>query len=558
MDCEKNHEVLLHNFTLECANAVRWEYCCKTNTIWFSDEFYQMTGLDGQRWRSIVNPYLNEIKEQVVEILDGSRILLSLIVNIQGADGKEHWFNIRGKFFDDDKAILFGVLININEQKKIEKRLWELAYRDEMTNLYQLNYIKDLIAGRIDGVKLIYPAFMTLDICDFSAVNEAFGHDRGNQVLAKVSKRLLKLFKDEIIVRVSGDEFLIIFNQVRKDSQIMKAAKAILFDFKKPVSEGEHDFYLSFKIGITVPGEKEIDNARFSVHLQDAEIALQRAKDDERNDICIINNDIRKNFDEMNSLAYKLRKAVEGNDFVVYFQPIISTKTKKLIGCEALVRWVQPDGSLISPLRFIPVAEELGLIIDIGEFVMEESMRELSKWLKYDPDFYVSINVSYLQFISEGFVKRLKELVNFYQVPYSAIDIELTESIFITDMEHMTKCLKELRDLGIKVSLDDFGTGYSSLSYLKRIPLDNLKIDREFLLDVAENASSAAILRTIISLARDLNLSITAEGVETIEQLSLLEEYGCDLLQGFYFSKPVLPGQIDSFLAEKGEKVLIA
>jgi EAL domain-containing protein (putative c-di-GMP-specific phosphodiesterase class I) len=219
------------------------------------------------------------------------------------------------------------------------------------------------------------------------------------------------------------------------------------------------------------------------------------------------------------------------------------------------VRWMHPEKGIISPMRFIPMAEEMGLIIDIGDFVLEESMRQLQKWLLFDPDFYVSINVSYLQFISDGFIRRVKELVEKYDIPFSSIVIELTESIFITDIVHMTECLNDLRNLGIRISLDDFGTGYSSLSYLKRIPLDNLKIDREFLLDVAESKSSAAILRTIISLARDLNLSITAEGVETGEQINLLEDFGCDLLQGYYFSMPVLAGQIDSFLIENSEKV---
>jgi len=558
MKNENKREVLLHNFTLECVNGVRWEYHYDTDAFWVDNEFYQMTGLDGRQWRTIIAPYVNELEKQVVEIKEGVRTLISLVVSFNGADDRLHWFHVRGKFFDNDKAALYGVLINIDEQKKVEKRLWELAYRDEMTGLYQMNYIKDLVGSRIDGVKLSYPAFMILDIHGFSAVNEAFGHERGNKVLYQVAKRLMKLYKDEIIIRVSGDEFLIVFNHVKDDFYMKMAAEKILDDFQQPVIEGGFDFYLNFKIGITVPGENEVNNHRLGIHLQDAEIALQRAKADERSDICIITNDIRRDFDESNNLAYELRKAVENGDFVVYFQPIILTETRKLIGCEALVRWVHAEKGVISPMRFIPIAEDLGLIIDIGDYVMEESLRQLSTWLKYDPHFYVSINVSYLQFISEGFVSRIKSLVTYYNVPYSAIIIELTESIFITDMEHMTKCLKDIRDLGIRVSLDDFGTGYSSLSYLKRIPLDNLKIDREFLLDVSENASSAAILRTIISLARDLNLSITAEGVETLDQISLLEEYGCDLLQGFYFSRPVLAGQISSFLAEKEGQVLIA
>ncbi|MCL2253568.1 MAG: bifunctional diguanylate cyclase/phosphodiesterase [Lachnospiraceae bacterium] len=546
------------NFALECANAVRWEYQRETDFIWFGEEFYKMTGLSGTNWdykfstfaETVLAPYVDEIKEQIAELEAGTREMLSIILNFDGANGESFWYNIRGKFFDRDQGIVYGVSININEQKKMEKRLWDMAYRDDMTGLYRMGYVKDIFAKRIDGIRLRYPAFMVLDIAGFSNVNEAFGHDRGNRVLYQASRRLTELCKSEIIARVNGDEFLIVFDNVDDQERLQKVAEDIITSFRKPVVEGGNDFFLAFKIGITVPGEEKIDIHRLGIHLQDAEIALQRAKQDGRSSICIINNDIRKDTDELLTLSYELHKAVENKEFTVYFQPIILNKTKKPIGCEALVRWVHPEKGIISPMRFIPIAEEIGLIIAIGDFVMEESLKHLRKWISFDPNFYVSVNVSYIQFVSLGFVERVKELVTMYKVPYSALVIELTESIFISDIVQMTECLSELRDLGIRVSLDDFGTGYSSLSYLKRIPLDNLKIDREFLLDVSGNNSSASILRTIISLARDLNLSITAEGVETTEQISLLEEYGCDLLQGYYFSRPVLSEQIDEFLSE--------
>lgn len=550
------------SFALECANAVRWEYQKENDFLWFSDEFYKMTGLSGTQWNfkfsvfinMVLAPYEDEIEDHLIEVYSGKRDTVDLVVHFHGSKGELFWYHIRGKFYDLDKSILYGVSTNITEQKKMEKRLWDMAYRDDISGLYRMSYVKDIFAKRIDGIRFRYPAFMVLDIADFSIVNEAYGHDRGNRVLYQAARRLSNICKNEVVARVSGDEFLIIFNNVTEDEHLYKIGLKILKAFQKPVIEGNQEFFLSFKIGITVPGEAKIKANRLSVHLQDAEIALQRAKQDGRNQICIINNDIRKNTDETLSMAYELRKAVERNEFTVYFQPIILTETKTPIGCEALVRWMHPEKGIISPMRFIPMAEEMGLIIDIGDFVMEESLKQLSKWLSFDPAFYVSINVSYVQFISEHFVSRVKDLIEKYRVPYSSIIIELTETIFISDINHMTKCLNEMRDLGIRVSLDDFGTGYSSLSYLKRIPLDNLKIDREFLLDVAENSSSASILRTIISLARDLDLSITAEGVETDEQITLLEEFGCDLLQGYYFSRPVLPADIDTFLAKKNKR----
>ncbi len=542
------------DFALDCALTVTWELDTQLKHLEFSDNFEKALGIiqadydyDFTRFVDIhLNPYKEVILERISDFIQGKTEMFIVEVTLCDREQNLHWFIIRGKFLDEKKNLIFGVSVDITEQKVFEQRLAELAYKDILTGLYKMEYVTDTLAGLTEGEKLQDIGLMVFDIKHFRNINEAFGHKCGNDVLKYVAARLKELMKDRMVIRVGGDEYLVVFNHVTDAAVIREAAEQMLKEFEEPLDIEGTLYYINFKVGIALAEEKDID---FTALLRDAEIALHQAKKDEINDIYVIKEEIRQKVDSVVSLEFELRRGITRKEFYLDFQPVISVKDHSVIGMEALVRWKHPIRGNVPPLEFIPLAEECGLIVPLGDFVLEDSMRKLQGWLKINPNIYVAINVSTIQFMTHNFIERIKELMDKYTIPSRNLVIEVTESVFISEASHIVNILKVLQDMGIRVSLDDFGTCYSSLSYLKKIPLDNLKIDRDFLLDVLEDPVSDAILKSIITLAQNLKLTVTAEGVETKEQLSLLEKYDCTSLQGFYFSRPVDPQKIEEFIS---------
>ena len=531
-------------FALECADSINWEMNSDFSKIIFSGNFDTTYGIrqtdydyDFDTFISLhLNPYKERIYETINKYINGETDIISIEISMRDKWGKEHWLLVRGKFINDERKLIYGVSVNITERKFLERRLAQMAYVDSITGVYRLEYIADAFAGRIESVCMSNAGLMLLNISRFRDINAVFGHERGNEVLRHAARRLAGL-TDGILAKIDAG-FIIAFSG---DSGYEK----ILSAFEEPLNINGQLYHINFKIGIAPPMGVSND---FGALLKDAEIAVNHIKNDEFNNVCVIGDGIRKESADRLNITYELRQAVLNDEFALLFQPIINAATKRVSGAEALIRWKHPERGMVSPVVFIPIAEQNGLINQIGDFVLREAMKQLKKCLETDDKFYISINVSVTQLMSPDFIGRVKELMECYSIPPANLVAEVTESVFITDMKRVTGMLNSIRELGVRVSLDDFGTGYSSLSYLAKIPLDNLKIDQSFLRDALNDPTSVAILKSIISLARNLNLSITAEGVETAEHLELLEVHGCDYLQGYHFSKPIPPDELERFM----------
>jgi polar amino acid transport system substrate-binding protein len=544
------------DFALECADSLTWEYDRTTDIIVFSDEFDKL--ISGRQsdynynFTAFLDLHLKDFKDEILQKMDdlltGKTDLYESEIVLIGSDKEPHWLIVRGKFIDQTEKLVYGVSVDITRRKKLEMHLEELAYVDHLTGLYRLDYLEDVVAHKVRGVNLTRIGLVILDICGFSNVEQAFDRNIADRVLCLTADRLKTLVGEQLLIHLNEDKFLVVFNDVDNIDYLQMMAHSVKEAFKLPLAEIEKSFYLDFDIGIALSDNLVIDQEGLRCVLQDAQFALRTAKENELSSICTITDDIRRDTMELLNMAYGMRHAIEQKEFFLQFQPIIGACSHKMVGCEALIRWQHPVKGLLNPLRFIPLAEEIGLIIKIGDFVLEEAMRHMGKWLAVNPGFYVAVNVSAIQFLSHKLSERLLELMNKYAIPPANLVIELTESAFISDFIYLTKTLNTLKKYGIRISLDDFGTGYSSLSYLKKLPIDNLKIDRAFLDDVLVDETARAMLKSIIALAKNLSLSITVEGVETKEQLDLLEKYGCDRLQGYYFSKPLSAEELEKWL----------
>ncbi|MCL2718014.1 MAG: EAL domain-containing protein [Lachnospiraceae bacterium] len=539
-------------FALDCAEALNWELSPDFKKLIFGDEFEAMLGIRQADYdydfETFINLHLYREKSQITEAINkylaGQADIISVEVSIIDSKGKKHWFHIRGRFINEKREKIYGVSVNITERKILENRLAQLAYIDSLTGLYRREYISDALAGHVESVSLSNIGLMMLNINRFRDINAVFGHERGDAVLLHTAKRLLTL-TDNLIAKMDADRFIIIFNEVSDTREMETTAQMIKEAFEIPLEIDKQPIYVNFKIGITLAADGNCD---FLSLMKDAELAVNHVQNNEINHICIMNEDIRRSTDDHIKLLYELRKAVENNEFILHFQPIICRESQKISGAEALIRWEHPQRGIVGPMTFIPLAEQTGLICQIGDFVLTAALKELKKRLETDQDFYISINVSVTQFMASGLVERIEGLLEENSIPPANLIVEITESIFIADVQNIIDMLNRLRGIGVRISLDDFGTGYSSMSYLKKIPLDNLKIDRSFLYDVIHDPASEAILKSIITLARNLNLSITAEGVETDGHLTLLESHGCDYLQGYYYSRPIPADELDAFV----------
>lgn len=540
------------NFALGCAMSLCWEMTPDLKTLVFNPTFEQIMGVNQADYdydfMTFISTYLSPFKDDIVRMMNdlvaGKTDMFEKEISMYDSNGKLHWLMVRGKFIDEKRELIYGVSINITEQKEYEERLYNLAYRDALTGLYKTEYVREAFENRIPSLKMSNIGLLLIDVIRFRDFSAAYGYERADDILVSIAKRLEALAQGHLVVRAGSHEFIIVCNNSPSVVELENLARNILWSFESPLMISDDSYYINLKIGVAVPNGGD----SFKTLLKDAEIALHNINQVGVKGFCVINDFIRKNVDSLIHIGHELRCAVERNEFFLHFQPIVKSGNNNLIGAEALIRWNHPERGVINPLYFIPLAEDTGAIAEIGDFVLHEAISQLAKWLPYNNNFYISINVSAHQFFHGGLVERIQSLIRRCGVSPSHIVIEVTESVFISDVSHMTSILNLLRSTGIRVSLDDFGTGYSSLSYLQKIPLDNLKIDRNFLLDVHTNTTSASILKSIISLGQNLNLSITAEGVETEAQLSLLEQYGCDSFQGYYFSKPVPPERIREFI----------
>ncbi|WP_414516433.1 putative bifunctional diguanylate cyclase/phosphodiesterase [Nostoc sp. PCC 9305] len=424
---------------------------------------------------------------------------------------------------------------------KLDELIHYISNYDDLTGLPNRDLFRDRLHQTLSQSEnnQRFVAVFLLAIDDFTAMSHALEHETTNLLLRAVGQRLsLCMTQTDIIAHLSGDEFAISRIDIISFESVIKLSQMLLSTLSKPFSIEGNLIHITASIGITINGINE----RNSVDqlLQQAHIALYQAKQQGRSKYQFYSPEINAQLQERITLENELRGALERNEMLVYYQPLIDLHSGQITAMEALVRWQHPTLGLVSPVKFIPIAEANGLILPIGEWVLRTACAQNRAWqlAGFNP-IRISVNLSARQFELPNLVEIVSQILEETGLKVSYLELEVTESFLMADMERSVKTLKQLRELGICLALDDFGTGYSSLNYLKRFPVNMLKIDRSFVQDVTSNPDSAAVTNAIIALAKSLRLNITAEGVETQEQLDYLKMLGCDEGQGYYFSCPV-------------------
>ncbi len=426
------------------------------------------------------------------------------------------------------------------------------AYYDSLTGLPNRLLLHDrleFILNHARNKKRIV-AVMLLDVIRFKMINDTFGYSAGDSLLQILGNRLVSCLRDVDSVFRSGDDvFAIILDDINQPDDASKVAQRIIDACSRPFNLADHELYVTLSIGISIFPS---DSQEHEGLLKNAEDAMIRAKDLGINNYQHYKPAMNNSAAEHLTLEHNLRKALLQEEFVVYYQPQVNLETGKISGTEALVRWIHPELGMISPGQFIPIAEENGLIIPIGEWVLRTSCKQMVLWNnEFGANITISVNLSARQFLQQDIVEKVRSILEETGLHPRHLELEITESLGMKNPELTLRTLQELKDMGIHISIDDFGTGYSSLSYLKRFPIDTLKIDRSFVLDIQTDPNDAAIVLAIIALAHSMHLKVIAEGVEKEEQATFLRHHHCEEMQGYLFSRPVPAEEFKTLLLKE-------
>lgn len=436
---------------------------------------------------------------------------------------------------------------DITEKKENEERIHYLANFDPLTGLPNraqmddhLNYTLNL-AKRSGGNFTI----MFLDLDHFKEINDSLGHSYGDILLKEIAKRLRAVIREEdTLSRLGGDEFIFLLPDTDGIGAVQVAQK-LLETVTLPISINKHELTVTSSIGIALYPADGLDIERL---LKNADTAMYRAKQEGRNNYCFFTDEMQKQSTRNLHLSNALRHAVERNELSLMYQPQLSATDGRVVGAEALLRWNHPQMGSISPAEFIPIAEKNGLILPIGEWVLQTAATQAKVWLNngYDP-IVMAVNLSAVQFQHQNLIDTIARILEKSELPPEYLELELTEGVAMRDPQKAITIMNELHNKGVRMSIDDFGTGYSSLSYLKKFKVYKLKIDQSFVRDISTDPDDKAIVSTVISMARHLGLQTIAEGVETVAQLHYLKEQGCDEVQGYYFAKPLSAEAFETF-----------
>lgn len=543
-----------------------WEWDIPNNSFYFSPRWKEQLGYNDHEikneissWKTLLHP------DDQVQIFDK---LNAYQKNPTGyweeefrllhKNGTYRIVNSRATptISDGGKLIrLAGVNIDITDRVNAENKIKKLAYLDRLTKLPNRLLFSDRISHAItqsknDGLKL---CVIFLDLDRFKNINESFGHPSGDEVLKMIAERLKLVVREEdTLARLGGDEFAVLAENIHHSHSAALLAGKIQNSFEKKFQVRDYDFYVSASIGISVYPNDGEDAATL---LKNADAAMYKAKNIDRGGFQFYTEELSEKALQHYTIESGLRQALEQDQFVVLYQPKIELSTGRIKGAEALVRWNHPQRGEISPTEFIPIAEESGQIKVIGEWVLLQACLAAQRWASLGYDFgRIAVNLSGIQIQNHNLQDVVRNILFRTGLSTDLLELEVTENIVMNDTNESAKCLFDLQRLGISIAIDDFGTGYSSLAQLTALPVDKLKIDQSFVMNICEDQQSAEISRTIIALGRVLNKTVIAEGIEHPDQLEFLREEGCDEGQGFLFSKPITEDQFLIFLKKNIDK----
>jgi diguanylate cyclase (GGDEF)-like protein/PAS domain S-box-containing protein len=450
---------------------------------------------------------------------------------------------------------ILGVIDDVTERKAIEERIAHLAHYDPLTDLPNRALFREQLEKELSIVRRGGQlAVLYLDLDHFKGINDTLGHPVGDELLQRVAGRLRSCLRDcDMIARLGGDEFAIILTGLREP----KDAEFLARRLRQAITESAFDLNghlvtVDLSIGIALaPGDgTEIDDL-----VKHADLALYGAKAEGRANYRYYEPEMNSRMKRRRELETNLRMALANDELLVYYQPLISLQTGDITGCEGLLRWQHPRQGMISPLEFVPVAEETGLIHAIGEWVLRRACMDAMSW---PAEMSVAVNVSPVQFRNRELALTVLSSLRASGLPANRLELEITESVLMQNSETTLAMLHQIRDLGVRISMDDFGTGYSSLSYLRRFPFDKIKIDQSFIGDLSNNEDAVAVVRAILSLAESLKMATTVEGVETVAQRKLLSSLGCDQMQGYLFSYPRPAKEIEKLIGTRERRIRVA
>lgn len=421
----------------------------------------------------------------------------------------------------------------------VNKTINSIIQCDRITGLPDKYFFKNAVSNLLTNVvsNNSRAAMIIIDLDNFKYVNDSFGHDFGDLLLEEVSSRILSLVLDDVLVsRYSGNTFLLFKPDITDIQEVMALCNAILKSFEEPHIVAEKKIYLTTSIGISLSPDHGID---YNTLLKNADAAMYEAKKNGKNECDFFDDSLSVELNRAYSLQKGLRTALQNNEFYVMFQPKVSLDDSLVNGFEALARWESQEFGFVSPAEFIPIAENSKMIIQIGSFVLEEVFKKIKCLLNEGNDnFKIAVNLSEMQLREDVVLSDFKYLMNKYRIHPKYIEVEITESMLMKSFDKNVRILQEIKNLGVSIALDDFGTGYSSLNYLTKLPIDVLKIDRSFVIDLMNNPKSKCIVENIINLSHQLGIEVVAEGVEEKSQVEYLKTILCDVVQGYYFSKP--------------------
>lgn len=555
-----------YKLALECANDSIWEWNLVTGEFFASDKFIDITGYKlskindlAKLAKELVHPEdLDRAKEDFKNHLKNVNLVYNSEYRLKTNDGSYIWVLCRGRALRNPKGKVIkfaGSIRDISNRRISEEKIKFMAFYDSLTKLPNrslfMNRLKEQL--ELSNHKNAEGAVFFIDLDNFKNINDTMGHDYGDKLLIDLANQFESMVGDEdTICRLGGDEFILLHPNL-KESEVEFYAKRLLNLFNKGFQIDNKQMYITASIGAALYPKDGTDT---STILKNADSAMYKAKELGKNRFSLFNPEMYLKLERKTTIERILRTAIDNNELSIHYQPQYNAQNNEIFGFEALIRLNSKELGFISPLEFIPIAEETGYITELGKWVLNESCKQGVKWLKAGYKFKsISINISPVDLQQPDFLENVKNILKDTAINPNIVELEITETVLMQSLDISIDILMKLMDMGIRIALDDFGTGYSSLSYLRKIPINTLKIDKSFIDNITSNKKEESIIKNIIQMAHSMDLKVVAEGVETGEQLSILKERKCDYIQGYYFSRPLPANQIENLFAEEFEKI---